>query len=78
MSEQLIQAALAPLLRGRTSLVIAHRLFTVLAADRILVLDHGQIVESGTHLDLLAHDGLYTALYQRQFRAQYPQPAATV
>lgn len=54
---------------GRTSLVIAHRLSTVLAADMILVLDAGQLVERGTHSELLARDGLYTALYQRQFRA---------
>jgi len=70
ISEQLIQAALQPLFAGRTSLVIAHRLSTVLAADRILVLDSGRIVESGTHLDLLARGGLYTSLYQRQFLAQ--------
>jgi ATP-binding cassette subfamily B protein len=66
-SEALIQAALEPLLAGRTSLVIAHRLSTILAADRILVLDEGRLVEQGTHLELLAKRGLYAHLYQTQF-----------
>jgi ATP-binding cassette subfamily B protein len=69
-SEALIQAALEPLLVGRTSVVIAHRLSTVLAADKILVLDKGRIVEQGTHAELLAKRGLYTDLYETQFRAQ--------
>ncbi|MBI4305237.1 MAG: ABC transporter ATP-binding protein [Chloroflexi bacterium] len=67
-SERLIQAALAPLLRGRTSLVIAHRLSTILAADVILVLDRGRLVEQGTHAELLAHGGLYARLYEEQFK----------
>jgi ATP-binding cassette, subfamily B, bacterial len=69
-SEALIQAALAPLLEGRTSLVIAHRLSTILAADLILVLDRGRLVEQGTHAELLARGGLYARLYQQQFRTQ--------
>ena len=67
-SEALIQEALEPLLAGRTSLVIAHRLSTILRADRILVLDKGRIVESGTHGELLARGGLYARLYEEQFR----------
>ena len=59
-------------MQGRTSLVIAHRLSTILAADQILVLDGGQIVERGTHAELLAAGGLYARLYETQFR---PSPA---
>jgi ATP-binding cassette subfamily B protein len=69
-NEALIQAALEPLLSGRTSLVIAHRLSTILRADRILVLDQGRIVESGPHARLLAAQGLYARLYEEQFRRQ--------
>jgi ATP-binding cassette subfamily B protein len=76
VSEQLIQAALQPLLRGRTSLVIAHRLSTVLNADLILVLDHGRLAGHGTHAELLARGGLYATLHERQFLSQ--QPAAAV
>jgi ATP-binding cassette subfamily B protein len=70
-SEALIQAALGPLLAGRTSLVIAHRLSTILAADQILVLDEGRLIEQGTHSELLAQGGLYAHLYETQFR---PKP----
>ena len=76
VSEQHIQAALQPLLRGRTSLVIAHRLSTVLAADKILVLSHGRLADQGTHPELLARGGLYAELYHRQFRTQ-PEPSTT-
>jgi len=69
-SEALIQAALGPLLAGRTSLVIAHRLSTILAADQILVLDEGHLVEQGTHAELLAQAGLYAHLYETQFGAK--------
>jgi ATP-binding cassette subfamily B protein len=72
MSEHHIQAALRPLLHGRTSIVIAHRLSTILAADQILVLHRGRLVDAGTHTELLARGGLYAALYERQFRAQPP------
>jgi subfamily B ATP-binding cassette protein MsbA len=66
-AERHIQAALAQLLRDRTTFVIAHRLSTVERADRILVLDNGAIAEQGTHAELLARGGLYGRLHQLQF-----------
>src|SRR3989440_2776118 len=66
-SERLIQAALDPLMKNRTTLAIAHRLSTILAADVILVVDHGEIVERGTHHELLEQNGLYARLYNEQF-----------
>jgi ATP-binding cassette, subfamily B, bacterial MsbA len=69
-SERQVQAALDVLMRGRTTLVIAHRLSTVERADRILVLDRGRIVESGRHTELLALRGVYARLYNTQFAAQ--------
>jgi len=66
-SEKLVQEALDKLMVGRTSFVIAHRLSTVLRADQILVMERGQIVERGTHAELLALGGLYSKLYQVQF-----------
>jgi subfamily B ATP-binding cassette protein MsbA len=66
-SERHIQAALAELMQGRTTLVIAHRLSTVERADRIVAMSRGRIVESGTHAELLARDGLYARLYRIQF-----------
>jgi subfamily B ATP-binding cassette protein MsbA len=68
-SERRIQAALAQLARNRTTLVIAHRLSTVEQADRIVVLDDGAVVETGTHAELLARGGLYAQLYRLQFSA---------
>jgi ATP-binding cassette subfamily B protein len=68
-SEGLVQEALSTILAGRTSLVIAHRLSTILAADRILVLDGGVIVEQGSHAELIGQGGLYSRLYEQQFRA---------
>ena len=66
-SEQHVQAALDVLMQNRTSIVIAHRLSTIENADRILVMDKGKIVESGTHKELLKLKGYYTKLYQKEF-----------
>jgi len=68
-SEALIQDALERLMVGRTAVVIAHRLSTILAADTILVLDQGRLVESGSHRELLDHGGLYAELFETQFRS---------
>jgi ATP-binding cassette subfamily B protein len=65
-NEQLVHAALSNALKGRTSIVIAHRLSTVREADQILVLDKGVIVEQGKHDELIARSGLYSDLYNRQ------------
>jgi ATP-binding cassette, subfamily B, bacterial len=69
-SERLVQAALEPLMKGRTTIAIAHRLSTILAADVIFVLDRGRVVERGTHDELLAQGGAYARLYEQQFRDQ--------
>jgi len=66
-SEHMVQLAFDRLMQGRTTLVIAHRLSTILNADKILVLEGGQIVEAGTHDTLLKNAGLYTRLYHHQF-----------
>ncbi|MFN4011810.1 MAG: ABC transporter transmembrane domain-containing protein [Pannonibacter sp.] len=66
-SETLVQQALERLMQGRTTLVIAHRLATVLKADRILVMDQGMVVETGSHAELVAQDGLYARLARLQF-----------
>ena len=68
-SERAVQSALEELMRGRTTLVIAHRLSTVEGADRIIVLDRGRVVEAGTHRELLAAGGVYAALHGMQFDA---------
>jgi ATP-binding cassette subfamily B protein len=69
-SERLVQAALEPLMKDRTTIAIAHRLSTILSADVIFVVDRGRIVEQGTHAELLARGGLYANLYEQQFRDQ--------
>ncbi len=67
-SERLVQAALVPLMHGRTTIAIAHRLSTILSADVIFVVDRGRIVERGTHAELLRRGGVYARLYEQQFR----------
>ena len=66
-SERYVQAALEPLMQGRTTLVVAHRLSTILSADVIYVVDRGRVLEWGTHADLLSHEGLYARLYREQY-----------
>jgi ABC-type multidrug transport system fused ATPase/permease subunit len=66
-SERLIQEAMERLVVGRTTFIIAHRLSTIVNADRILVLNNGAIVETGTHVELLQRDGMYHHLYEQQF-----------
>ena len=67
-TEELIQEAIAKLMKGRTAVVIAHRLSTIQSADQIIVLDHGEIKEKGTHHELLALGGFYNQLYQMQYK----------
>ena len=67
-SERFVQAALEPLMQGRTTIAIAHRLSTILKADVIFVVDRGRLVEQGTHDELLARQDLYAQLYEQQFR----------
>ena len=74
-SERLVQDAIEHLLRGRTVFVIAHRLSTILHADQILVLEHGRIVERGTHAELVAAGGLYRKLYRLQYEQRLPAGA---
>ena len=66
-SEQLVQEALENLMKGRTSFVIAHRLSTIRNADRIAVVEKGMVIESGTHQELMSHNGLYKRLNDMQF-----------
>ena len=67
-TEMLLQQAMLDLRRGRTSFIIAHRLSTIRDADEILVIDHGGIIERGSHQDLMARDSFYHRLYQGQFQ----------
>jgi ATP-binding cassette subfamily B protein len=76
-NEDLVQEALRHALKGRTSIVIAHRLSTVMQADQILVLEKGQIVERGTHEELIQGAGLYSELFARQDLTTNEKPSIT-
>lgn len=67
-TEEMIQQAILKMMKGRTSIVIAHRLSTIQKADKIIVLDHGEVKESGTHEALLAHEGFYAQLHKMQYK----------
>lgn len=67
-SEKIVQEALDNLMKNKTVIVIAHRLSTIIDSDKIMVINDGQIVESGSHDELLASDGAYSALYKSQFK----------
>ena len=75
-TEVLIQHAMEELMKGRTSFVIAHRLSTIRNADIILVMNHGSIIESGTHESLLADKGFYYTMYNSQFSGKNEQETA--
>ena len=76
-TEVLIQRALGQLLKGRTAIVIAHRLSTIRGADKIIVLNFGEVMEMGNHNELMANDGLYAHLYQMNYAAiEEPLPVS--
>lgn len=77
-SERLVQRALANLMKGRTTVVIAHRLTTVHRADKIVVLDRGRIVDSGTHAELMSRGGIYRDLYELQFSDSITDPGVAI
>jgi ATP-binding cassette subfamily B protein len=77
-SERLVQAALEPLMQGRTTIAIAHRLSTILQANVIFVIDRGRVVEQGTHEELLTKSGLYARLYEQQFQDQVIEPDSSL
>ncbi|CAN5430779.1 hypothetical protein BH10PSE18_BH10PSE18_25820 [soil metagenome] len=72
-SERLVQEALNRLMKGRTTLIVAHRLSTIQHADRIVVMDHGRVAENGTHEELMALEGLYARLQSYAVRSTSPE-----
>ena len=72
-SERQVQAALDNLMKNRTTLVVAHRLSTIEGADKIIVMNRGEIVEQGTHEELIAHQGYYADLHKMQFKEKKPE-----
>ena len=77
-SESLVQDALATLMKGRTTLIIAHRFSTIRHAHKIIVLENGDIAETGTHDDLLAHGGIYKRLYEMQMFSRDAETAEEI
>ncbi|HEX2897544.1 MAG TPA: ABC transporter ATP-binding protein, partial [candidate division Zixibacteria bacterium] len=75
-TEQLIQKALEELMKGRTSIIVAHRLSTIEKADKIIVMHHGQVREMGRHDELLKQRGIYYKLYEMQYKSQLPESQA--